>query len=131
MPQFGKGDSSMGQRPQEIPAKLADQLERGVHRVLAHPSRRQILRALSAEGQRMSTVQLGAFTGASCSPSCTAYHARLLEDTDLIAQVGSEAAEGKLTFFYSSLIGGDPLLLAVLQATRSSDHEHLALAAAT
>lgn len=119
----------MEQQPQEIPAKLVNQLEEEIRRVLGHPCRRQILRTLAAEGKKMSTVQLESFTGASCSLSRTAYHARLLEEADLIAQVDSAAAEGTLTLFYSSLISDNRLLLAVLQATEASDQEHLAPAA--
>jgi Helix-turn-helix domain len=119
----------MGHQPQQIPVELADQLEEGICGALGHPYRRQILRTLSAAGQKMSTIQLEASTGPSCPLSCTAYHARQLEEADLVAQVGSEAAEGTLTLFYSSLIGDDRLVHAVLQATEISDQQHLAPAA--
>lgn len=120
----------MGKQPPEIPAELADQLDTETRRALAHPSRRQILRTLTTAGQRMSTAQLEAFTGASCTLSCTSYHARRLEEAHLIAKVDSEAAESTLTVYFSSLIGGNRLLLAVLQATKASDQEHLAPAPA-
>jgi Helix-turn-helix domain len=114
----------MENQPREIPAELARQLEEEICRALAHPCRRQILRALTAEDQGMSTVQLDPLTGASYSLSCTSYHARRLEEAELIAQVGSEGAEGTLTHCYSSLIGGNGLLLAVLEATEASDQNH-------
>lgn len=119
----------MAKASRQIPADLADQLEEEICQVLVHPSRRQILRTLTAGDQKMSTIQLESFTGASCPLPCTSYHARRLEEVDLIAQVGSEATNGTLTHHYSSLIGGNALLLAVLKATEASDKKHLAPAA--
>lgn len=119
----------MGKQSQEIPAELADQLEERIRQVLAHPGRRQILRTLNRATQRMSAVELGLTIGASCPLSSTVYHARRLEEVGLTVGVDAKAAKGSPTHYYSSLIGDNRLLLAVLQATEDADHEHLAPAA--
>jgi hypothetical protein len=70
----------------------------------------------------MSIVQLEPFTCASCSFASTSYHAKRLEESHLIAQVGLEAAEDTLTPYYMSLIDDNRPVLRVLQATEASDN---------
>jgi len=83
---------------------------------------------LTGAQSEMSAVELDLTTGPFCSLSCTAYHARQLKEAGLATWVDGEGAAASSTYRYSSLIGDNRSVLAVLQATEKSDREHLTAA---
>jgi predicted transcriptional regulator len=106
-----------------IPAHLELRVPDGTRKALQHSYRRQILRVLHRDVQKLSAAELAESGLVPCSISCAAYHLRVLEEASLVAT--APPATGSPGQCYSAALEGHGAVLAVLQDTALSDEQHL------
>lgn len=114
---------------QRLPEHLAQQLPREVRDALGHPFRRQVLRVLDGDAQRLNAAELSQSTPLPCSVSSASYHLCVLSKSGLVEIVGSESAAGTVQRYFSSRPGRNRLVQQILGETEQTDQRLLADAA--
>jgi DNA-binding transcriptional ArsR family regulator len=108
-------------KDEKLPSQLAAQLSPTARDALAHPVRRQILRALNESSEPRSPSEIASTSLPHASISVISYHAQVLESCDSVAMTGTRKAQGAVARLYASKVVGDEQFAAVLQATRGLD----------
>lgn len=107
------------QEPDSFETGLAF-LEPRLRHALAHPLRREIVRAL-IESRRPRRIDELAAALAPASVAAVSYHVQVLHRGDVIEGQDADSATGGGHRTYGSLVAGDAEVLAVLEATREWD----------
>lgn len=103
-----------------------------VRQALDHPLRREILRDLDESPAPRSSREVWAALGGDVALSEVCYHLWVLEDAksvrradfqvERVGRVGDRDRRGGCARLFAAAYGDSPQIVAVLDATRESDH---------
>ena len=103
-----------------LSADLTERLPVALRHALDHPCRRQILRALREDGE-LSATGLRGRGCTTCTLSCVTYHLGVLVEAGLARRQTTGSVRGRLEYAFTAVLGGQPAVVDVLQATAAAD----------